>query len=55
MNLSVRMRNDLNCRMWDSEYSEQLASQSRVDVVKGALLGNIINPGSRGRGFGGIS
>ena len=55
MNLSVRLRNDLNCGMWDSEYNRQLESQSRVDVVKRGLLGNIINPGSRGRGFGEIS
>ena len=55
MNLSVRLYNDLNCGMKDSESNQQLASQSRVDVVKGALLGNIINPGSRGRGFGRIS
>ena len=24
MNLSVRLRNDLNCGMWDSEYNQQL-------------------------------
>jgi hypothetical protein len=48
MNLSVRLRNDLNCGMWDSGYNRQLESQSRVEVVKRGLLGNITNPGSRG-------
>ena len=38
MNLSVRLRNDLNCGMWDSGYNRQLESQSRVDVVKGDSL-----------------
>jgi DNA-binding NarL/FixJ family response regulator len=32
------LRNDLNREMWDSKYNEQLASQSRVDVVKGDSL-----------------
>ena len=38
MNLSVRLRNDLNCGICDSEYNRQLASQSRVDIVKGDSL-----------------
>ena len=38
MNLSVRLRNDLNCGMWDSEYNRQLESQSRVGLVKGGSL-----------------
>jgi hypothetical protein len=51
----MRLRNNLNCGISEFEYNQQIASQIRVDVVIGGLLGNIINPGSRGRGFGGIS
>ena len=52
MNLCMPLRDDVHWRNVDSKYNEQLASQSRVDVVKGDSLGNIINPGSRGRGLG---
>jgi DNA-binding NarL/FixJ family response regulator len=38
MNLSVRLRNDLNCGICDSEYNPQLTSGSRVDIVKGDSL-----------------
>jgi hypothetical protein len=34
--LSMRVRNDLNCRAWDYEYNQQLDSQSRVWTLKGA-------------------
>ena len=34
----MRLRNNLTCGMWDSEYDQQLASQSQVDVVKGDSL-----------------
>jgi DNA-binding NarL/FixJ family response regulator len=38
MNLSVRLRNDLNCGICDSENNPQLTSRSRVDIVKGDSL-----------------
>src|SRR6185295_15225401 len=54
MNLFVRLRNDLNCEVWDSGNNATRVSEL-VEVVIRSALGNIINPGSRRRGFGGIS